>query len=177
MQFEIFGPFYYSKKKTNGLVDWSNEAKQKFWETVKEDACKELLGACGCYVVATVGSNGARPYYVGLTAKRTFKAECEAAHVRNHINEGIAGKRLRACLYLIARKTPGGRFTKPSKRGFDDVEFLEQFLIGLAIDRNPILANRKKTKYLKNLSVRGFLNGEKGQPTRPARSFRKLMDR
>lgn len=175
MNFEIFGPFKYPKSG-NGLVDRSKGVKKEFWKSI-EQCATGLSKACGCYVVSGSGPNGSLPHYVGLTHKRDFAAECSAAHVYNQMNEAIAGTRLQPSLFLIARKTPTERFSKPSRNNYPDVKFLEQFLIGLALDRKPTLGNLKGTKYLRGLSVSGFLNTSPGKPTKAATAFRSLMGR
>lgn len=176
MRFRVFGPFTIPRN-TNGLISFNKDAKREFWDGV-EAACEGVSSGCGCYIVAAAGGNGAKPHYVGLTVRRSFRAECSAAHVINHFNEVIAGKpKLRPQLFLIAKLTPTGRFAKPSSSGHADIKFLENYMIGLALDRNPDLRNQKQTKHLKDLHVEGFLNTGQGKPSPSASSLRTLLGR
>jgi hypothetical protein len=137
-----------------------------------------LSGGCGCYVVAAAGGNGSLPHYVGLTTRRTFSEECSAPHVTKHFNDVIAGKpKLRPQLFLVAKLTPKGRFAKPSAAQHADIEFLETYMIALALDRNADLRNQKQTTYLRRLRVEGFFNAGQGKPSPSASSLRALLGR
>lgn len=53
------------------------------------------------------------------------------------------------------------RFCKPQPAC--DIDFLEQFLIGQALGRNPNLKNLAKTRMLRGLVVPGFINSPRGK--------------
>jgi hypothetical protein len=90
----------------------------------------------------------------------------------------IAGRpNLQPQLFLVAKLTRTRRLARPSRSGHADIEFLENYLIGLALDRNPKLRNQRQTRYLRNLHVEGFLNTGRGKPSPSARSLRKLLGR
>lgn len=176
MRFKVFGPFQISRSP-NGLIAFSAQEKKAFWARLEEEE-GGLADGCGCYVVAAAGGNGTLPHYVGRTTARSFRVECSAHHVINHLNEVISGKpKLRPQLFLVAKLTPTGRLAKPSKSGHADIRFLENYMIGLALDRNANLRNQKQTKYLKDLHVEGFLNTKQGKPSPSASAFRKLLGR
>lgn len=176
MRFRIFGPFHIGRAD-NGLLAFDAKTRKAFWGEMEAEE-PGLPSGCGCYVVAAAGGNGALPHYVGLTTKRTFETECSAPHVVNHFNATIAGKpKLRPHLFLIAKLTPTGRFAKPSPSGHQDIKFLENYLIGLALDRNSDLRNQKQTRYLKDLHVEGFLNTGQGKPIPSASNLRTLLGR
>jgi len=176
MLFQAFGPFPI-ERGANGLVAMTKDSRRLLWESV-EECCEGLASGCGCYIVAAAGPNGAKPHYVGLTTRRSFKAECSASHVVNHFNQVISGRKLRPQLYLVAKLTPKGSFAKPSAgKGHPDIAFLETYMIGLALDRNSELRNIKQTRFLKDLRVEGFLNNGQGKPSPGARSLRTLLGR
>lgn len=101
-----------------------------------------LSSACGCYVFVVKAKRGALPWYIGLTTKRTFKGEAYGAYQINHYNPTVVGKvGVVAQLFFLAKETPTGRFTKPSANSHKDIEYLETFLFGVALNRNPRLRN------------------------------------
>jgi hypothetical protein len=60
-------------------------------------------------------------------------------------------------LFIIPARTPKRKFRKrPESGDFAALSFLEDWLIGAAIERNPNLINNKKTKFLRRLHVHGF---------------------
>ena len=136
-------------------MDSSAAAKKLFWQSV-EASIPGLSDACGCYVFAVKARCGALPWYVGLTTKRTFEGEAYGAHQVNHYNPVVVGKvGVSAQLFLLAKETPTGRFAKSSVRSRKDIEYLETFLFGVALNRNAKLRNSKNTKFLKNICVPG----------------------
>ena len=176
MKFEIFGPFNLTKK-ANGLVDFTRLSRREFWASVEEEY-PGLSGACGCYVLAAKGPQGALPHYVGLASQQSFERECSQNHVLRHIDNAIAGKpRLRPQLFLVAKKTPQGRFARRSRALQKDIEFLEDYLIGLALDRNPKLGNLRGTRFLRGLTVRGFFNASRGARPSASASFSRMIGR
>lgn len=116
------------------------------------------------------------PWYVGKAEKSSFKQECFGAFQINCYNDALAryGKGT-PLLYLVTLLTPGGRLSKPSKSGSRAISFLERWLIGEALSKNPDLCNIKDTKFLKELIVPGLLGSKPGHPTKPQLEFRELI--
>ena len=171
MNFEIHGPFDLPKAK--GLVDKTAKSKKAFWSTVAKRK-RGLPDACGCYVYVVKAKRGALPWYVGITTKRTFRGEALGDHKLTHYNSAIAQKvGVTPQLFFIARMTPQGRFAKPSTH--KDVEFLEKFMFGVALNRNSSLSNSKNTKFLRSMVVPGVLNSPHGKPTAPERELKTVL--
>jgi hypothetical protein len=173
MKFSVYGPF--DLPRSNGLVDNSTSGKKGFWTSV-ETACPTLSGACGVYVFVVKARRGSLPWYVGLTTKRNFKSEAFGAHQVNHYNPAIVGKNgVSAQLYFLAKQTPTGRFAKPSNRSHKDIEFLETFMFGVALNRNGKLRNAKNTKFLKTICVPGVINSPQRKPSKSERSLKSAL--
>ncbi len=173
MNFDIYGP--YEVPRSDGLVDNAPASKRSFWKGVDE-LVPGLPEACGCYIFVLKATNGTRPWYVGLTTKATFKDETLKAFQLVKYNQAMNRKaRVKPMLILLAKRTPGGRFAKPKKNRQRDVEFLETFLIGLALNRNSRLLNSKNTKHLKNLVAPGVINSPKGRPGKPVLEIKKVL--
>ena len=173
MKFEIYGPFDLPTSK--GLVDKAAKSKKAFWDTV-EKVAPGVPDACGCYVYVVKAKRGTLPWYVGITTKRTFRAEALGAHQLGHYNPAITQKiGVTPQLFFLAKKTPQGRFAKPSPNSHRDVEFLETFMFGVALNRNGSLSNSKNTKFLKTMVVPGVLNSPQRKPKAPEKSLKKVL--
>jgi len=170
MNYTIHGPFEIRKQK-NGLVDNSNFAKKQFWGDVKEKNLS-LPYACGCYLFGIRAAKGIKPWYVGLAGKQAFEKECFGAHKINIYNEALAGKKGKPVLFFIAKRTKKGKLAKPSKRGHQHSTYLENIMIGVALEKNPKLLNIKKTKFLKEICVPCLINTPKRKPTKSEIDFK-----
>lgn len=148
-----------------GLVAASAHERKKFWTAV-DVSNPGLSSACGCYMFCVKATNGTVPWYVGKTSKNSFSGECFQPHKINHYNTAVSGKsKITPQLFLFPKMTPLGRFAKLSQNKQSDIDFLETYLIGLALDRNTYLCNKNKTAFLKNMYVPGIINAKPGQPS------------
>lgn len=157
MRYENYGPFEMPVDKRGDFHVGDSEAAKLFFRAVDAEV-PGLSKACGCYVFAMRSARGTTPWYVGKAEKTVFGTECFNASNRltyfNHTRE----RKGTPLLFLIARMTPKGRFAKPYTNGTADVDFVETFLIGAALTRNPDLLNVKKTRLYRDLIVPGFIN-------------------
>ncbi len=173
MRYDVCGPFEIPRG-ANGLVDMSRDSKRGFWEEV-EKASAGLSGGCGCYVFGIKPGRGLVPYYVGRTNGNTFKGECFQPHKLNHYNMALASTRGRPMLFMLPKKTPGGAYAKISNGGHPDIDFLELYLIGVALERNSDLFNKRDTKFLRDIVVPGILNANRGRPKKAVKSLRSTL--
>ena len=173
MSFGIYGP--YEIPRSGQLVDTAAASRRKLWEEVGVSE-PGLPDACGCYIFVVKAKRGALPWYVGLTTKRTFRHEALGAYQANQYNQALSQKvGVKPMLFLLAKKTPSGRFARPSISSHKDIEFLETFIFGIALNRNKKLRNAKNTKFLKNLKVPGIINSPKGRPTESEREMKAVF--
>jgi hypothetical protein len=173
MIFEIFGPFQLPRRDRQ--IDDSKLGIEGFWASVGEEE-EGLSGACGCYVFAMRAGQGIVPWYVGLTSKMSFRRECfQTSKLLIYSKAVHATQKGAPLLYLVAKRTPGGKFGKASKNSQRDIVFLENVLIRHGLKRNEALFNRKKTKFLKTMRVPGILNSTKGKPSRAVISLRRAL--
>ena len=156
LKYTVHGQFEVAR--SGSLVSRKKEDKQSFWAEV-EDAVPGLSEACGCYIFVIRG----RAWYIGMAERQTFKQECFALHKITQYNEALDKVAGVPTLFLLPKRTPGGRFVKPTSRGHADIRMLESMLIGSALSRNPDLQNVRGTKLLKEMNVPGFLNSRQGQ--------------
>jgi len=171
--FSIHGPFSI-KKARNGLIDSDSDTLNEFWDKV-ETAEEGLSSACGCYLFAVKAAHGIKPWYVGMTSKRSFSAECLGNHQRNIYNDVIAGRKGTPLLFFIAKRTKGGKFRKPSRNTLKDISYLETLLIGAGIEKNSKMQNVQKTKFLRETIVPGFLNTPQRRPSEEEQRFTQAL--
>lgn len=174
MQFENFGPFAMPVDQHGDFAIGDAKASKLFFREIDAEIPALSMG-CGCYVFAMRSARGITPWYVGKADKTIFGTECFNAPNRVtyfNVTREYKGTPL---LYLVGRMTPKGRFAKPYKGGHPDVGYVENFLIGAALARNPLLINVKNTRMCKNLHVPGFINSTKPPYSQSTESLRKTL--
>jgi hypothetical protein len=157
MNFTIHGPFGIPRDGTH-LISRDKGEKNDFWDGVDADE-DGLSHSCGCYVLSIRGI----PWYVGMAQRQNFRHECFSHHKITLFDTALSKGRGTPYLFLIARRTAGGKFCKTSSGAYRDVEFLENLLIGLALQRNPELCNIKGTNLLRYMHVPGLVNTRQGE--------------
>lgn len=157
MNFTIHGAFEIPRDGTH-LITRDKDERNEFWNRVDEDE-DGLSQACGCYVLSIRG----KPWYIGMAQRQDFRHECFSHHKITSFDTALNKGRGTPYLYLIARRTDGGRFCKRSSGTYRDVNFLENLLIGLALQRNGELCNIKGTNFLRYMHVPGFVNTRQGE--------------
>ena len=136
-----------------------------FWDSI-ESEYPGLSTAIGVYVFGLRSSGGPTitPWYVGKSINANgFKGECFTPHKRDCYHDAMANyERAVPGLFLIARLTDTGRFSQD--RNVDEIDFLEKYFIGLAINVNPEIVNRRSTVNYTRVVVPGILNSPPGNP-------------
>jgi hypothetical protein len=173
MNYSIHGPFPLPKSKQSNLISNAPNHMKKFWAKIAKDD-SDIENACGCYVFAINAGKGCKPWYVGLAAKQPFGKEILTSHKLNIYNEASSGQKGTAIIYLLARKTDGGKPTSPSA-ATNDISFLEKLLIAKALEKNPDLANIKNTKFLREMVVPRILNTSKRRPSKSEHDFQRMI--
>lgn len=133
--FRVEGPFKIPVMKGAAGRVIDKEARNLFWEQ------NANLGAeLGCYVFGIRAGKGIVPVYVGQ-AKRTFAQECLADQKLMHYNTELARRHGTPVLFFVALDggTSGALETC--------LDHVEHFLIQLAVERNPHLANVQKVEW------------------------------
>jgi hypothetical protein len=172
MKYEIFGGFEIPRKPNKKSVVDTRD-RYDFWWSI-EDTKPGLCHARGCYIFALRKRGGdIVPYYVGKTIRQGFYKECFSHHKLVYYNEVITSQQATPLLYLIARTTPGGKFTASFPE--NESEFLESMLIGRALQRNEDLKNRTHATFLKKLHVPGLVNPRKGHKSEALRGFTSML--
>lgn len=183
MQFEFFGPFQIPINRDSGLIIRTSAELRLFWDDVVESprqrGAEGLSHACGCYLYGLRAGGGIRIHYVGQANKQSFRKE--ALHPTKQVlyNEAYMSQDAGSpVLFLIARMTPGARsFSAPTtaRKGYREIDFLEDYLMAAALARNPGLLNRQGLAMLRNIQLPGILNHQGGNPGRAATLVKKAL--
>jgi hypothetical protein len=174
VEFVPFGPFplpRLSQKK----IDAAQRAQ--FWKRI-DARHPGLSKAAGCYVFAISASKGTLPWYVGRTTNAPFARETWAPR-RLAQYQGILRRRRQGApvLLLVAKRSPQGRFAKPSRSGQAAIDLLRDLVLESALLRNRRLQNRRDTRHLQGISLSGFINAKPGRPTEAARRLAQVLRR
>ena len=157
MNFTIHGG-YEIPRDDGRIITRDSSDRRIFWSDIEDDV-GGLGEACGCYVMAIRRV----PWYVGSAQRQGFKHECLSPHKITQYDAALNKSQGRPVLYLIARRTAGGKFCTTSANGYRDIEFLENTFIGMALQRNSDLQNVKGTALLRDMHVPGFINNRPGE--------------
>jgi len=161
--FSVEGPFEIPCYKGKACQIITADNAKTFWKNHSSVGAQR-----GCYVFGIRAGKGWTPGYVGKAAK-CFKQEVFAyqklAYYQQFLADYLKGSPV--LFFLVC----------PNKKGPTNVAHikeLEDFLIQVAVIRNPDLLNVKGTKK-EEWGIAGVLRGGQGKPNRAARRFRKSM--
>src|SRR5258707_879947 len=98
----------------------------------------------------------------------------------NKYNEVIAKRKNGTpMLFVLPWLTNSGeryrKKTKQSGHGSPVLDFLEDWLIGLALQKNSKLINNRQTKFLRRLHVIGVFNSRHGESNSDSRAFMQMI--
>jgi len=171
VNFDIAGPFEIKRFGKKKIIN--KESLTDLCEQLEE--CEEGLSlAGGCYVFAKRVGKGTLPWYVGQACKAPLAKEALNPDNRGKYNEVIDSKGT-PVLYVIPERTPTGKLRKRRSKPSATLDFLEEWLIAAAIERNPNLINTQKTRYLRELHVVGLFNSTKGESTKASQSLAEAL--
>ena len=168
MQYSVYGEFEIPRQ--GSTID--RKRLSGFWDEV-EDSGLGLSAAVGCYLFAIRAAKGKRPWYVGRS-NGGFRNECFQHQKLTHYHEVLSdiGKGT-AVMVFVARLTPTGRFSR--KVPERELDFVERYLIHLALTRNRKLSNVANTKFFSTLSIPGVLNSSQGGLSQGAKALRSTL--
>jgi hypothetical protein len=174
MIFDVNGPFKLSRHTPKQIITKDSLKELKLELDEREDG---LSDACGCYVFAIRAGKGYTPYYVGQACRRPIADEALNSSNREKYNKALSESKGTPVLFLLPMRTPNLKLRKRKKAegNLSVLEFLEEWLIAAAIDKNPDLINNRKTRFLRNIHIRGILNAERGEATKDSALLRATL--
>jgi hypothetical protein len=176
MNFESCGPFSFPRQR-NG--HW----RKQFWERV-EEYWEGLSKAVGCYAFCIDNGRRVRPWYVGKTlADGGFQDEVFTSHKLNHYSnildpggEEKSYRRGHPCILLFPLVTTSWRLSNNRSNSEPYIDWLETALIGMALSKNPEIANSSKTRFHREVYVNGLFGSQyQGRPSDSANYVKRVF--
>ncbi len=163
--YEIVGPLKIPHQKHERGRYIEEENLPKFWD---DHQAKKIKSKRGCYVFAMKARRGIVPWYVGKTTK-SFENECFQSHKLVKYHKAMVKKMGCPVLFFIVYPD------KQGARNNKQIKEIENFLIQLAATRNEDLLNIQGNSKKEDWSISGATGGGRGQPSSPAKSFKKMI--
>ena len=167
MDYIVSGPHVIPTKWISPGVkhlDLSKDALAAFWEREKDESELPIDTAVGCYIYAIRAGKGVTPWYVGQ-AKKSFGQEVFALDKYKKYAEHYAGiKKGTPIVLLIIRQTPKGKIENV-KIAKAEADWVEDYLIRCALDKNPHLLNKQKTQHFTTVTIPGIHNANAKTPS------------
>lgn len=142
-----------------------------FWKNAEQEV-PGIKGAKGAYIFALRRSKGFMPFYVGKTNNK-FGKEAFHAHKVDIYNTCVNDKHGTPIILFIAARTETGKFSKEDNDRL--FQWLETYLINLAIKRNKNLLNISKTSFMTDTHIPSLLNSKKGTDTDDSRTLKRVL--
>lgn len=159
IQFQVEGPLEI--KPLHGshgrLIERS--AIERFWEDNPE-----LAEEIGCYIFGMRSGGGLMPIYVGQSTTG-FKHECFQHHKLTHYNEALVTRSGTAIMFFVLKESG------PQSTLETCLDQVEHYLIQLAVQHNPDLANVKRVEW----TIPGVFHTGPGHPTASAKALRQIL--
>ncbi len=160
MNFEVFGPYNIKRFTPRKILTKDTLV------AIRNECPEELKLSCGCYVIATRAGKGYTPWYVGKANKTSLISEAFNASNINKLNETFAHINGTPVVFFLPLLTQrGDKFARPTSTpgGRKSINFLENWLIASALQKNSNLINQKQTRFVRELHVRGLFNARQGE--------------
>lgn len=167
--FRIYRPFVIPTKPVRGargyLKRFDDKRLDSAWE--EDETLRKVAEKRGCYAFAIKAAKGCLPWYVGMTARATFRKECFNYHNHHQFENVVEVRKGTPVIFFLASSNRG-----PTNRRA--IREIESYLITQASTRNPKLLNDHGTSKPR-WKIAGVIRGGKGNPGSVAIEFKKVM--
>ena len=159
ISFRVEGPFDIKPLHRQYGRIIQKEVIDRFWE--ENPGCSDDVG---CYVFGLRTGGGLTPIYVGQSSTG-FKHECFQDHKLTHYNEAIVTHTGTPIMFFVVKDSG------PQASFQTCLDQVEHYLIQLAVQRNPNLANVKRVEW----SIPGVFHAAPGHPPASATALRQML--
>lgn len=155
MNFDFRGPYkiQWSRDDNKDRKIDRNELLE-----LKRELQSQNLGRCrGCYMFTLKYGDKYIPYYIGQAVQNDLITESFAKKHKLEIYDDVVKEgRGWPYIFYFPKLTPTGKYAGTAKKGSDrSIDFLEDFLIASALQKNSGLRNVKKTGFWRDMHVAG----------------------
>lgn len=160
MDFIVSGPHVIpTKSVAKGVkhLDLSRDSVKAFWEKHEKITEMPIGAACGCYIYAVRAGKGITPWYVGQSKGRFDKEVFSLDKYKKYKEHFETVGKGTPVLFLIIRQVASERIANV-KLSKVDADWIEDYFIRRALDKNPKLLNKMKTKHFTTVKVPGVHN-------------------
>ncbi len=173
MNFDVYGPYEIARFTPKKLI-----TKESC--TDLQSRLSEFDTSCGCYIFAMRAGKGIKPWYVGQANKSSLIQEAlNPSNIVKFNTDVLSRFKGTPVIFFLPLLTGNKKvFAKPTKRkeGRKSVDFLEEWLIASALQKNPSLINKQKTKFLRDIHVRGIFNPVQGEADDHSAALKKTLN-
>lgn len=154
---------------THGLIRTLNE------QSINKINVSASGNAYGIYIFAlSNGGGNPVPWYVGKAEKQNLCAEAITRDKLRKYSAAMFGRQGKPSMTFLSAD---------GKKDISKIDSLETLLIWIARSKNPSLINERKVSgrpksiisIINQISVRGVINREQGQPSKSALAFSGMM--
>lgn len=132
---------------------------ETFWEENPD-----LADEVGCYIFGMRTGGGLTPIYVGQS-KTGFKHECFQYHKLAHYNEALVTRNGTPIMFFVVKDAGPQSILETC------LDQVEHYLIQLAVQHNPDLANVKRVEW----SIPGVFHAGPGHPPASVMALRQIL--
>ncbi|MCY4255743.1 MAG: hypothetical protein OXE51_06460 [Gammaproteobacteria bacterium] len=178
--YPVYGPYEFPTYKS-GTKTVDDEFVSAFWSQFASDSenMPDFPKAAGVYVIGVRHGNNITPHYIGTSKGYSYQLAC--FQERSRI-EHIVRKSGTPVVFFLPRVSDKSHKKvegiKKTKWILDNMEFVEKWLLGYGIVKNPKITTGEGViaAVMRDLCVEGFVNPQKrGARSKPVRELRKLL--
>ena len=178
--YPVYGPYEFPSYKS-GTKTVDDEFISAFWEQFASDSesVPDFPNATGVYVIGVRHGENITPHHIGTSKGYSYQLAC--FQERSRI-EGIVRKSGTPVIFFLPRVSDSSdqkvEGIKKTKWILDNMEFVEKWLLGYGIVKNPeiTIGEGVIATIMRELRIEGFVNSQKrGRRSKSVLQLRELL--
>lgn len=176
--YPVYGPYEFpTYKTTTKAVD--KEFISAFWDQFASGpkSIPDFPKATGVYVIGVLWKNSITPHYIGTSKRTSYQ---DAWKGENRRIKRIVQKRGAPVVFFLPRVSKNQKVLKIKTSDWilQNMEFVEKWLLGYGIVKNPEIATGegKIADIMRELYVEGFIKPKRGNRSKSVRQLEELLE-